>query len=504
MTQPPGSYRQILRSSFIVGGAMMVNVVIGLVRSKTAAVLLGPTGVGLIGLFQSLMMFASTVAGMGLRTVGTRQIAEAVGKSDERAIGVARRALVWGTIGLAVMGGIVFWLARDVIARRVLQNASLTADVGLLAIGVALMVATGSQAALLTGMRRIGDVTRVTVWSSVAATVLGCLILAIWRGQGVLAFVLVAPATTFLLGHWLIARLRLPPPPPISLPELSRQWLTMAHLGVAFMSSAVFAVGTEFVVRVLIERRLGADALGQFFAAWTISATYVQLVLAAIGYDYYPRLVAMITDREAARRLLNEQTEVILLLAAPILLAVIGLAPFVTHLLYSRDFGAAAGVLRWQALGDVLLVVIWPLGYLLLARGRGPAYFLSEAVPLIVFAAATTIMLPWFGIQAAGRAFVVMNVVHLALVHWLARRASGWWAWRRDVTAHIAALAAAALVVFAAAQYADLCGAIVGVAAASAAGFYAIVRFSRMVDTAAGARIAGLIDRMIRAVGGRR
>ena len=69
------SYRQILRSSSIIGGASAINIVIGLVKMKAVALLLGPAGVGLIGLLTNLVGLVSSVAGLGFGNVGTRQIA---------------------------------------------------------------------------------------------------------------------------------------------------------------------------------------------------------------------------------------------------------------------------------------------------------------------------------------------------------------------------------------------------------------------------------------------
>jgi len=102
----PTSHSQILRSSSIIGGASVINILIGLLRIKVVAVLLGPAGVGLIGLLQNIMATASTVAALGFGTVGTRQIAEAAGLEDQPGIDTARRALFWGTLGLAVFGGV--------------------------------------------------------------------------------------------------------------------------------------------------------------------------------------------------------------------------------------------------------------------------------------------------------------------------------------------------------------------------------------------------------------
>ena len=93
------SYKQILRSSSIIGGASVVNILISLLRTKVVAVVLGPAGVGFIGLLVTLMATASTVASLGFGNVGTRQIAEAVGEDDTAAVAAARRALFWGTLG---------------------------------------------------------------------------------------------------------------------------------------------------------------------------------------------------------------------------------------------------------------------------------------------------------------------------------------------------------------------------------------------------------------------
>ena len=83
MSDEGKSYRQILRSTSIIGGASVINILIGLVRVKVAAVLLGPAGVGLMGLFSNLIATAANVAALGMGTVGTRQIAEAIHREFE-------------------------------------------------------------------------------------------------------------------------------------------------------------------------------------------------------------------------------------------------------------------------------------------------------------------------------------------------------------------------------------------------------------------------------------
>ena len=91
--RPTGSHRQILRSSAILGGASVVNVIIGLARNKAPALLLAPAGVGIIGLLQNIVTTASTVASLGLGNAATRQVAEAAAEESAPRQWPLRRAL---------------------------------------------------------------------------------------------------------------------------------------------------------------------------------------------------------------------------------------------------------------------------------------------------------------------------------------------------------------------------------------------------------------------------
>lgn len=473
------SYRQILRSTSIIGGASVLNILIGLVRIKVAALVLGPAGVGLIGLFNNLLVTGSAVASLGIGTVGTRQIAEAAGRDDPNAVATVRYALVWGTLILAVAGTFVFWLLRGVLATHVLADPSLSSDVGWLALGVGLTVIAGSQSALLNGLRRIGDLARVTVYSALVSAAIGCAALMMWGEKGLLVFLLLAPVAKFAFGQLYVARLpavKIPRPP---LGELGAQWNTLARLGAAFMVAGLAATLGQLAVRAMVQRDLGTDSLGHFEAAWVISMTYIGFVLNAMGTDYYPRLTAAIDNDEAVNRLVNEQSEVALLLAGPVFLGMLGLAPWVIELLYSARFAEAATVLRWQILGDMLKVVSWPLGFVILAKGNGRTFMFSETFAMAVFVLFVWLALPSLALEATGVGFLVMYVGYLPLVYWLARRSTGF-RWARNVSANFLLLLAVGAVVAAVSAVYARTGAVLGVATGMAFGVFALGRLAGM------------------------
>ncbi|MEI6336329.1 MAG: O-antigen translocase [Methylococcaceae bacterium] len=422
MSDKVASYRRILKTSSITGGSSVINILIGLFRTKALALLLGPSGVGLVGLYTGLMSTAATISNMGVGMIGTRQIAAAIAIDDEKALAIVKRAMFWGVLILATTGALVVWSLREILAVQVLGSIDHSWVVGWLALGVALSVASGSQGAIIQGMRRIGDMAKLSVYSAIINTVLGIGLLWQWGSIAMWAFILIGPLFNFLLGHLYVSRLPKTKIVAISLQDITEQWRIFLRLGLPFMGAGLMQTAVQLWIRVSVSDQLGVEAVGHFQAAWAISMQYISFVLGAMGADYYPRLSGIIHDKIAASRLVNEQTEVALLLSAPIFIAMIGLAPWVIHLLYSSAFAPAIEVLRWQILGDVLKVASWPLGFVILAAGAGKTFFCTETSALLIMGGLITGLLPLLGLQVTGIGFLACYIYYLPVVYFFAWR----------------------------------------------------------------------------------
>ena len=102
------TYAQILKSSAVVGGAQMINLLLTAVRVKFIALLIGPFGVGLVGTYQAIQGMFGTVAGLGIQQSAVRDVSQAIGSGDEESIGrtiltLRRITLITGLIGAMAM-----------------------------------------------------------------------------------------------------------------------------------------------------------------------------------------------------------------------------------------------------------------------------------------------------------------------------------------------------------------------------------------------------------------
>src|SRR4051794_41474864 len=83
---------QILASTALIAGSSIINIAFSVVRTKVVAVLLGPSGVGLMGLYSSIADLVQRIATMGIQGSGVRPITEAArsGGTDK----IVRTAIV--------------------------------------------------------------------------------------------------------------------------------------------------------------------------------------------------------------------------------------------------------------------------------------------------------------------------------------------------------------------------------------------------------------------------
>ncbi len=357
-----------------MGGAAGIKLLLGMVSTKFAAVLIGAKGIGLIASFSAAQGVISTIAGLGIQSSAVREVALAVGKNDEQGIGravLALRRICWltGLVGMAAMMAF-----SSLISKLTFGTEEYTADIAMLGVVILMANLSGGQMALIQGMRRIGDMARANVFGAALATV-AAIGFYVWLGLRGIVPALVAVAAMQLALSWYFAR-RVP------VPKVSLGWCEtfteaggMVRLGLAFMWSSLLNSALSYITVMLITQQIGLYAVGIYSAAYALSGVLVGFVLGAMAADYYPRLMAVAHDHATLNQLVNEQTEIGLLLAVPVLLATMALAPWVIRVFYTAEFLPAVELMQWFVLGCLGRVISWPLGFVMLALGKSRWFF---------------------------------------------------------------------------------------------------------------------------------
>lgn len=401
------SYRQIIKSTSIMGGSTAITIVLRMVRMKILAVLLGPSGVGIIGIFDSITGLVNSVAGMGVETSGVRQIAEANASGDNDKIArtiitLRRTAMFTGMFGLVVLVALSCPLSLFTFG-----DTKHVMELIFLSVTILFTAVTGGQTALIQGLQRIRDLALLSILGAVWGTVFSIPIVYYFGEKGIVIFLIVVSAMTLVTSWWFSRKIKVPAVS-MSFSETLLYLKPLLKLGMVFMSTALMSMGSMYLIRVFIVRYLGLDSAGMYQASTALSALYVGFILDAMGKDFYPRLTGVANNQPEFIALVNRQLEIGLLMAVPGVLATMTLSQFVIEIFYSAKFVPAYEILRWQLLGDILRVVTWPMGYMVIARGNSRVFFWTELLARMSHLLFIWIGIKYFGLIGTGIAFFAM------------------------------------------------------------------------------------------------
>ncbi|MHB8522754.1 MAG: oligosaccharide flippase family protein [Limisphaerales bacterium] len=412
----------IFKSTLILGSSSALSLFIGLLATKCLAVVLGPAGFGYLGLLQNLLMFAGMVAGLSVGTGLVRFGAEALAHEDGGRVEALRRGswlLTWALGGTAF--GLMFLLRRPISELMLDQDGN---GLNVVLIGVALLFSLAGTifASLLNARHRVTALARLNLLSRAVAAVAAVGFVLVWREEGIVAAVVGGAVAGWAVSWWLYAREARSSGTPVPRQRMGGAVRDLLRFGGSCTASLVVGAGVQLLVPVIVLKLMGKPSVGLYRAVGLVSTVYLGFLLTTMTQDYYPRISRVSQQPAILAGLVNEQHQLILLLAVPLIVFVLAAAPVLIPFIYSREWSPVVSVLEWQLIGDILKFSSWTMAFALLVRNRTGLYFFAESVAGVATLVSTLLGIRWFGLDGLGIAYVVQYAIYLVVVWLLVRR----------------------------------------------------------------------------------
>lgn len=413
-----GAYGQVLKYTGIFGGVQGLNVIVSLVRNKLAAILLGPAGMGLVSLFNATVAFISQATGFGISMSAVRHISELTESGDE-----AQRAYyikvvrAWSLLA-ALLGVLVCVAIGPFLSSNTFAWGNHTLHFILLAPAVGMIAVTAGETAILKGTRQLKPLVVVQTFTILATLILTVPAYYFFGQAGIVPVIVLMALVTLLFTvnySWRLYPLQLS-----GSKGILGDGMEMIRLGVAFTLAGIVGAGSEMLIRSWLNLQGDLDAVGLYNAGYMITVTYASMVFSAMEADYFPRLSAVNGDVAATNETVNKQTEVTLLIIAPMLVGMIVLLPVLTPLLLSEKFMPIVAMTQVAALGMLFKAITLPAAYITLARGYSLIYLSLETAYFIVFVLLVMYGYRHWGLLGTGIAITAANVFDFFMIHTVA------------------------------------------------------------------------------------
>jgi antigen flippase len=393
------SKKNILKSSGIIGSAQLFNILIGLIRNKVAAFLLGPSGIGLLGLFSSILDTIRASTSLGINYSSIKSISESKSKNDFNFLAETIFVIKSWAMWTGLIGVILTIIFSRYISIYSFKNDSYTFQISLMSIALLFTSLSQINLAILQGMQWI----KKMVIASILGALLSLFILPIyyyWGNNGIVPGLVFSSVISYLITLYFCSDLQIPKVS-LSTIQIFRLGFPMVKLGIFIVFSSIISGLGLYIVRAFLSNKGGLELLGNFQASWTISTGYISILLATMQTDFLPRLTSKINYRILTRKLLNDQLEVLFIVGSPILILLIYFSKNVISILYSSEFINAALILQWNLLSVMFIFVGWTLGVYFLAKGLGKFIIITDLFWFLIFG-----LFIYFGFSNLGASFI--------------------------------------------------------------------------------------------------
>jgi O-antigen/teichoic acid export membrane protein len=420
MGEDKTAYRQIMKATSIFGGVQVFNIIIALIRSKVIALLLGPVGFGISGILISTADFISLLVNAGISTSAVRFISLSAKDNDDQSIvksvSVIRK-LVWFT---GLIGLILTVISSPGLSQMSFGNYEYTSSYIWLSLSIFFQQLTSGRLVILQGLKKL----KYLALSNVIGSSLGLIIavpLYFTFNVSAIAPVIICGSLTTLGSAWFFSNRLHFKSIPVSIADLISNGKELITLGFFLSLSSLIAIGTSYLLRIYIGKIGGLKEVGLFTAGFAIINTYVGVVFQAMSTYYYPTLSAQSNNLEKSNLIVNQQSDISILILGPILCFFIVFIKWIVVLFYSESFIDVAFMLYWAAIGIYFKAPAWSMAFVCLASGQTKLFFFNELLANIYILGFNILGYWYYGLEGLGISFLIGYLVYFFQIILLTR-----------------------------------------------------------------------------------
>lgn len=403
---------QVLKAMGIFGGVRMLHIIFGVIRVKLIAVLLGPSGVGLFGIFNGAVDTVKAVSQLGVRSSAVRDIAGASESSPTALSTIVTVVRRWGVM-LGVLGAVIMAVGAPWLSRLTFGSGEMTLHYIALAAALFFLSVAGAEEAVLQGSGELGRLAKASVWGVFFGLIVSIPMYFLWGIDSVVPSIIAFSAATCIA----ILRYRrrgVAAASPVSLGQTFEIGRRFIALGICMTAADFLAQAMSYVFVVWLNNRSGDGEVGLYQAGYTMVNRYVGLIFAALATEYYPRLVRVAASRRRLNAFVAHEMSVILLLLLPAVLLFISFAPWMVRLLYDSRFDAAVPFITIAMAGIVLRGVSYCMSYVILAKGDGVTFLITETVSAILGLGLNLVCYSEWGVAGLGVSYTLWYLLYVA------------------------------------------------------------------------------------------
>ena len=405
-----------MKATSIFGGVQVFNILITLVRGKVVALLIGPAGMGLNGLFLSGLNLVKNITSLGIEESAVKDLA-ATHSKDKKSYNLTYsvfKSWIWFT---AILGMLISILFAPLLSRFAFGNDSQTYSFIFLSATFVFGALTGGIYTLLRATRKIKQLARANIYGSVSGLLVTLPILYFYGIDGVMPSIIAASGAGFLVSL-LFRKFVDAEEVELSIKEKFDLGKPMVGMGINMSLSTTIGLFSTFIVSIFITRRSDLGVLGLFNAANSIIGGYIGMIFTAMSADYFPRLSEVADNAAKWKNVINHQIEILLLALLFILPNLILFLDYLIEILLSSEFLKTVDFIHVAAVGIPFKGLLWAVNYTYLSKGDSRIFLYTQMTSIPIFLLGRIMGFEFYGLVGLAL-FEVFTIIFVFLFNYI-------------------------------------------------------------------------------------
>lgn len=406
------SHKEIIKATGIFGFVQILKMFISVIGIKFVALFLGPVGIGTIGLLNNTIGIISSLTNFGLNITGVREVSSAYSDTDEQRFSERLTVLRRWSVIVGLFGLIITVLLSKSLSKWTFGTEENYFWFIILSVNFVLLSISAGRTAMLQGLRKVRLIAVSSIMSSVFITLVTVPIYYFFRFDGIVPVILLSSLISLLFNLYYTRDIK-KVAVNLSFSDTISRGKPLLKMGFLLSINVIFGQICNYIIKLYLNGNgTSAEIVGLYEVSSVILLTYVGLVFNAMGTDFYPRLIGIQNDDTKVNQIVNDQIEIGLLLVTPLIALLYLIAPFLIEILYTKEFANVSLIFKGALFAVIIKAVVWPLAFIILAKGQNKLYFKQELLSDFLNIALTITFYHFFGLIGIGIASMINFTVY--------------------------------------------------------------------------------------------
>jgi len=397
----------------------LIRMATSFVSVKVVAVLIGPSGVALLGQLYNFSTMCLSISAGGTDKGMTKHIAQYSHSPRRYRLFLSTCFRLITTLGF--LCGLTIIICADYFSRSLLKDIQYKPVFYIFGVTIVLYALNQSLLAIINGFREFKKYVTVNIAGSIIGLIFSIILSAKFGVFGALISLVTYQSVTFIVTLSLVSKSDWFKKQNFLGPFSKTAAIRLSRYSLMAVVSAIVVPGAQLIVRNFIIEHESIHQAGLWEGMNRISGNYLMLIISSLGVYYLPKLAGLKSDMEIRKEVITVFKVVIpFLLFASLLIFVF--RDLVIYILFDNKFLGMRDLFPFQLVGDIFKMGSWVLGYVLIARAMTKTFIIVEILSCTFFVVFSALFVNMYGTIGATIGYATGFFLHFLIMLFVFRK----------------------------------------------------------------------------------